>query len=84
MQFIPGTWRRYQVDGNGDGASDPNNVYDAAYGAGRSLCTAAGQMKDDASLRRAYLAYNHSSAYATNVLANARSYEAIGIPKPVA
>ena len=34
MQFIPGTWRRYQVDGNGDGVSDPNNVYDAAYGAG--------------------------------------------------
>lgn len=83
MQFIPGTWRRYQVDGNGDGASDPNNVYDAAYGAGRYLCTAAGQMNSDAALRRAYLAYNHSNEYASNVLANARGYEATGIPKPV-
>lgn len=84
MQFIPGTWRRYQVDGNGDGASDPNNIYDAAHGAGRYLCNAAGQMHNDASLRRAYLAYNHSNEYASNVLANARGYEATGLPKPVA
>lgn len=84
MQFIPGTWRSYAVDGNGDGASDPNNIYDAAYGAGRYLCIAAGQMDGDASLRRAYLAYNHSNEYASNVLANARGYEKIGLPKPVA
>jgi len=84
MQFIPGTWRRYQVDGNGDGASDPNNIYDAVHGAGRYLCTAAGQMHNDASLRRAYLAYNHSNDYASTVISNARGYEAIGIPKPIA
>ena len=84
MQFIPGTWRRYEVDGNGDGVSDPNNVYDAAYGTGRYLCVAAGQMNGDAGLRRAYLAYNHSNEYASNVLANARGYEKIGLPKPVA
>ena len=84
MQFIPGTWRRYQVDANGDGASDPNNVYDAAYGAGRYLCNAAGRMSDDDSLRRAYLAYNHSNTYASSVLGYAREYEAAGLPKPVA
>jgi membrane-bound lytic murein transglycosylase B len=84
MQFIPSTWRRYQVDGNGDGATDPNNVYDAAYGAGRYLCTAAGRLGDDASLTRAYLAYNHSDAYAAHVLNLARTYQQLGIPEPVA
>ena len=82
MQFIPSTWRRYQADGNGDGVSNPNNVYDAAYGAGRYLCTAAGRMVDDASLTRAYLSYNHSDSYAAQVLNLARAYQAIGIPKP--
>jgi len=82
MQFIPSTWRRYQADGNGDGVWNPNNVYDAAYGAGRYLCTAAGRMVDDASLTRAYLSYNHSDSYAAQVLNLARTYQAIGIPKP--
>jgi len=81
MQFIPGTWRRYQADGNGDGASNPNNVYDAANGAGRYLCNAAGHMEDDASLTRAYLSYNHSDAYAAEVLNFARNYQQLGIPK---
>ena len=60
MQFIPSTWRRYAVDANGDGVQDPNNVYDAAAGAAHYLCNAAGHLEDDASLTRAYLAYNHS------------------------
>ena len=84
MQFIPGTWRRYQADGNADGISDPNNVYDAALGAGRYLCTAAEHMGDDASLTRAYLSYNYSGAYAAQVLNFARTYQEIGIPKPAA
>ncbi|MCJ7670821.1 MAG: hypothetical protein MUP67_02075, partial [Acidimicrobiia bacterium] len=84
MQFIPGTWRRYQGDGNGDGASNPNNVYDAAIGAGHYLCNAAGRMSDGGSLTRAYLSYNHSDAYAAQVLNFAREYQQVGIPKPVA
>jgi membrane-bound lytic murein transglycosylase B len=84
MQFIPSTWRRYQVDGNGDGTSNPNNVYDAAYGAGRYLCNAAGQIGDDASLTHAYLSYNHSDAYAAHVLNLARTYQNVGIPKAAA
>ena len=84
MQFIPSTWRRYQADGNRDGTSNPNNVYDAAYGAGRYLCNAAGRMIDDSSLTRAYLSYNHSDAYAAHVLNLARTYEQIGLPKAAA
>ena len=84
MQFIPSTWRRYRSDGNGDGVTDPNNVYDAALGAGRYLCTAAGHLGDDASLTRAYLAYNHSDQYAARVLDLARTYQGIGLPAKVA
>jgi membrane-bound lytic murein transglycosylase B len=84
MQFISGTWRRYQADGNGDGAGNPNNVYDAANGAGRYLCNAAGHLADDAGLTRAYLAYNHSSAYAAQVLNFARDYQQTGIPNATA
>lgn len=83
MQFIPSTWRRYAADGNGDARTDPHNVYDAALAAGRYLCTAAGHMGDDASLTRAYLSYNHSDAYAANVLYLAREYESSGLPKPL-
>ncbi len=84
MQFIPGTWRGYAADGNGDGAKDPNNLYDAAVGAGRYLCRAAGSLGNDASLTRAYLAYNHSNAYAARVLMLAREYQSIGLPGPAA
>lgn len=83
MQFIPSTWRRYAADGNGDGRRDPHNVYDAALAAGRYLCTAAGHRGDDASLTRAYLAYNHSDEYAAKVLYLAREYQARGLPRPL-
>jgi membrane-bound lytic murein transglycosylase B len=33
MQFMPGTWASYGVDGNGDGIVDINNAQDAIYGA---------------------------------------------------
>jgi membrane-bound lytic murein transglycosylase B len=84
MQFIPSTWRRYAGDANGDGESNPNNVYDAAAGAARYLCTAAGHLGSDAALTRAYLAYNHSDVYAARVLDLARTYQSIGLPPPVA
>lgn len=84
MQFIPGTWRGYAADGNGDGAKDPNNLYDAAVGAGRYMCRAAGSLGNDASLTRAYLAYNHSDVYAARVLMLAREYQSLGLPGRVA
>jgi membrane-bound lytic murein transglycosylase B len=83
MQFIPSTWKGYASDNNGDGKTDPNNVYDAAYGAAKYLCRAAGHMGDDGSLTRAYLSYNHSDAYAAEVLNLARTYESLGLPAPL-
>ena len=37
MQFMPGTWRAYGVDGNGDGVADINNAVDAIHGAANYL-----------------------------------------------
>ena len=37
MQFMPGTWRAYGVDGNGDNVADINDATDAIYGAANFL-----------------------------------------------
>ncbi|KUL25450.1 lytic transglycosylase domain-containing protein [Streptomyces regalis] len=69
MQFIPSTWARWGADGNGDGRSDPNNVFDAALAAGRYLCAGGRDLSDPAGLDRAILGYNHSAAYLRTVRA---------------
>ena len=42
MQFMPGTWSAYGVDGNGDGVADINNAVDAIYGAANYLAAHGG------------------------------------------
>jgi membrane-bound lytic murein transglycosylase B len=74
MQFIPSTWARYAVDGNGDDVADPQNLYDAAHAAGLYLCTAAGDLSTDAGIHRGIFAYNHSEAYVAKVLGFAQEY----------
>ncbi len=37
MQFMPGTWRTYGVDGDGDGVADINNAQDAIHSAANYL-----------------------------------------------
>ncbi|MFJ5560547.1 lytic transglycosylase domain-containing protein [Streptomyces sp. NPDC093250] len=69
MQFIPSTWVRWGADGNGDGRTDPNNVYDAALAAGRYLCAGGRDLSNPADLDRAVLGYNHSHAYLRTVKA---------------
>ena len=73
MQLLPGTWRRWRADGDGDGVRDPQDVDDAALAAGRYLC-AAGPMGSDAGWRAAVLAYNDSTAYLSEVSAWAGAY----------
>jgi len=79
MQFIPSTWRRWAADGNGDGSRDPNNIYDAALAAAHYLCAASAMDSDDA-MTRGFLAYNHSDAYAANVLQWAHTYATFPVP----
>lgn len=68
MQFIPSTWAHWKRDGNGDGRSDPGNVYDAALAAGGYLCAGSRDLTGRAGLDSAVLSYNHSDTYLRTVL----------------
>lgn len=75
MQFIPSTWRAFGADGNHDGLADPHNLYDAALAAARYLCASGSPMATETDWRRGLWAYNHSEAYANDVIEAARGYE---------
>jgi len=74
MQFIPGTWARSGVDGNGDGVADPNNLFDAALTAGRYLCAGGGDLRDRSQAEQAVFRYNHSADYVSTVVTWADAY----------
>ncbi|WSV83378.1 lytic murein transglycosylase [Nocardia sp. NBC_01009] len=83
MQFLPGTWRLYAADGNGDGVADPHNVFDAALAAGKYLCSGGLNLHDPAQELRSVLRYNNSMAYAANVLSWSAAYRTGGTPSQV-
>ncbi|MEU9332265.1 hypothetical protein AB0D49_03750 [Streptomyces sp. NPDC048290] len=68
MQFLPTTWKTWGADGNGDGVSDPDNVFDAALAAGHYLCAGDRDLGTADGLERAILSYNHSRDYLRLVL----------------
>ena len=68
MQFIPSTWRRVAADGNGDGRHDPDNIFDAALGAGTYLCSGQADLRNPADRAAAVMRYNRSSDYVAAVL----------------
>ncbi len=74
-QFIPSTWKDYGADGNGDGKRDPNNIFDAAAGTARYLCSGNKDLSSAADLDRAILSYNNSREYVNAVLAWMRTYQ---------
>nr|WP_179282786.1 murein transglycosylase [Rhodococcus sp. 15-1154-1] len=74
MQFLPETWNRYKADGNGDGISDPQNLYDAALATGDYLCDGGLNLRDLGQTTKAILRYNNSMAYVANVLAWSTGY----------
>ncbi|HZD00014.1 MAG TPA: lytic transglycosylase domain-containing protein [Actinomycetes bacterium] len=76
MQFIPSTWRSLGRDGNGDGVANPSNLFDAAVSAAGYLClNSNGPITDDANLRNAIFAYNHSWEYVSAVITWANFYQ---------
>lgn len=64
MQFMPGTWRAYQIDGNNDGVSDITDVTDAIYTAAHYLAKSGA---DEGRYDDALFNYNHSMSYVTKV-----------------
>ncbi len=80
MQFIPSTWAIYRRDGNGDGVTDPQNIYDAALAAATYVCSSGRSLASTENLRNAYLAYNRSSTYVANAFENVTRYRALAFP----
>ena len=58
-QFLAGTWERFGLDGDGDGARSPHEPADAIH-AMASYLRASGAPQD---WRAALRSYNHSDAY---------------------
>ncbi|WP_433786107.1 lytic murein transglycosylase [Actinomycetospora sp. CA-101289] len=67
LQFIPTTWARFGADGDADGASDPDDLDDAALAAARYLCADDRDLRRGDDWRAAVLAYNRSQSYVDRV-----------------
>ncbi len=74
MQFLPATWERFGVDGDGDGTADPHQIDDAARGAAAYLCGDGRDTADGAGWWDAVLTYNRSGEYARLVWAASDRY----------
>lgn len=77
MQFMPGTWARYGVDGDGNGYADVWNPADAIASAANYL--GANGAGNPATLRQAIWHYNHDWDYVDMVLAKAAEYGAASV-----
>jgi soluble lytic murein transglycosylase-like protein len=75
MQFMPGTWRAYGVDGDGDGKADITNVTDSIYAGAHYLAVSGA---DEGRIDDALFNYNHSQSYVNKVK---RIAHEIGLPK---
>ncbi len=69
MQFLPSTFRRHAVDGNGDGYTDITNLEDAVF-------TAAAYLKACGypDIKRAIYGYNRSDSYFRKVMMVANTF----------
>lgn len=75
MQIIPSTWRNVGVDGNDDDRRDPNNIFDAAWGAAIYLCAGNADLTDPMQEAAAVRRYNHTDEYVRVVISLAAAYE---------
>ena len=74
MQFIPATWEEVGVDADGDGERNPDNIFDAATGAGVYLCSGDTDLRDPDQFATALHYYNPSDEYVALVSRLANAY----------
>jgi hypothetical protein len=75
MQFLPSTWAVVGVDADGDGTRSADDIDDAALGAAVFLCSAPGDLSDQAGVKAALLRYNPSDDYVRSVIEVEQAYE---------
>ena len=73
MQFMPGTFAAYGVDGNHDGRRDIHNDADSVFSAAHYLVE-SGLTRGAQGVLKALWAYNHSISYRNDVLYYAWAY----------
>lgn len=73
MQFMPGTFAAYAVDGDRDGDTEISDPADSVFSAARYLC-ANGAGRGGPALERAIWQYNHAGWYVQLVLNLAAQY----------
>jgi Ca2+-binding RTX toxin-like protein len=69
-QFMPGTWKLWGMDADGDHKASPYDSVDAVFSTARYLSASGAP----ASYRRALYAYNHSWAYVKTVIARSHLF----------
>ncbi|MEO7745714.1 MAG: lytic transglycosylase domain-containing protein [Actinomycetota bacterium] len=77
MQFLPGTFAIYAVDGDRDGRRDPWSPADAIFTAARFLCSNGAGSPDG--VQRALLRYNNAQWYVDLVLGVQTRLEALAV-----
>ncbi len=82
MQFMPGTWAAFRVDGDKDGDTDIYDPIDSIWSAAKYLCHNGAGDGDPEMLRSAIWNYNHSETYVNNVIAQAAEYRRAGAVTP--
>ncbi|MFV2017643.1 lytic murein transglycosylase [Micromonospora sp. LOL_023] len=74
MQFIPTTWADFGVDADNDGATDPQDIDDAALAAANYLCRNGRNLSSPSDWWSAILSYNNVQPYAQAVFDTADEY----------
>ncbi|SDL85989.1 Membrane-bound lytic murein transglycosylase B [Corynebacterium mycetoides] len=74
MQFLPGSWRIYGRDANGDGVADPQQIDDAALASANLLCADNRDLSTPEGWRDAIFSYNNSNDYVVKVRDAAANY----------
>ncbi|MDQ6642232.1 MAG: lytic transglycosylase domain-containing protein [Actinomycetota bacterium] len=75
MQFIPSTWSVVQVDANGDGKRNPQDINDASLATGVYLCSGPENLGTRAGQEKSVFRYNHSQSYVDLVLRIMAAYQ---------
>lgn len=79
LQFIPTTWDLWASDGDGDGATSPHDIDDAAWAAARYLCADDRDLTTGSGWASGVFSYNQAQVYVDSVHTSATSYaERIG------
>jgi cell wall-associated NlpC family hydrolase len=82
MQFLPGTWKSFGVDADGDGVANPQDIRDAAATAAAYLCKGAANLGDPTQLASAIYSYNAADWYVSDVLTLMSHYADLAVTAP--